>query len=331
MDRVGTFVDEVHRFVSRRVSNPTDAKDIAQQSLLQACQKFAAFRGGNLRGWLLTIARHLIADHYRAQRRFEFLEAGEAAQTEKELALQSRHDLVPEACANRERLRCYFQCISQHLRLEEQLAVLLADVHGYRDKDAAAELGLRLPTYKLLLHQARARLHGCAGGRCALVTAAGRPVGGDRGPNGQNGHTANARQTGPAIPIQGDRHAGQTHGIGPRNCPGRTPERAGGPPLDDGGRGLANGSNGWSSRANSAHWTSQRDCRAEVCCAGVNCGLGLKCCRVLPRLHALRNRLLEALGCGALLKTVEVAAGPLEGLMGLCRGTEMVMQVMVVL
>ena len=43
-------------------------------------------------------------------------------------------------------------CITRHLRLDAQVAVLLADVHGFSDEDSAAELDMTLPSFKLLLH-----------------------------------------------------------------------------------------------------------------------------------------------------------------------------------
>jgi len=117
----------------------------------------------------LTIARHLIVDYYRTQRRFEFVDTEDATLLEAETALQTDPEAVPESCANRDRLRCYFDCIAKSLPLEAQVAVLLADVHGNLDKDSAAAMGINLPSFKLLLHQGRARLHEVAGGRCALA------------------------------------------------------------------------------------------------------------------------------------------------------------------
>ena len=45
--------------------------------------------------------------------------------------------------------------------------MLLADAHAYRDRDSAAMLRMSMPSFKLLLHGARGRLHGIAreGGR----------------------------------------------------------------------------------------------------------------------------------------------------------------------
>jgi hypothetical protein len=57
--------------------------------------------------------------------------------------------------------------------------VLLADVYEYADKDAAALLHMTLPSYKLLLHEARVRVKEItAPGRTAAVPppASGRRI-----------------------------------------------------------------------------------------------------------------------------------------------------------
>jgi len=166
----------VHRFVARRIRNAADAADIAQQALLLALAKGSSRRGANASAWLFAIARNLIVDHYRVRGRFRFLEAAELADTEP--ALRTVPDVVYATCQQRERLRCWLDCVSRRLSLNEQLAVLLTDVYGYRDEESAAELGLPLPSFKLLLHRARTRLHAISGGSCALVGRA-SPAGAD--------------------------------------------------------------------------------------------------------------------------------------------------------
>ena len=170
MHRLELYAAEVHRFVERRVANVADAADIAQQTLVQACANLSTFRGDSLRAWLFTIAQNLIVDHYRAQKRFQFVEVERAALAETEPALHTAPGAVRVVCESRERLRCWLDCVTHRLRLEQQIAVLLADIYGYRDRDSAVVLSMSLPCFKLLLHGARARLHEVAGGSCALVS-----------------------------------------------------------------------------------------------------------------------------------------------------------------
>ncbi|MCX6925384.1 MAG: RNA polymerase sigma factor [Verrucomicrobia bacterium] len=169
LDSLESYVTSVHHFVARRVNNPWDAQDIAQQCLLLASAKLDSFRGENFQAWLFSIARNLVVDYYRGHDRRQSVEMDEAVQLEAEPALQTEPECVQSLCDSRERLRCWVSCISQRLRLEQQIALLLADVHGYRDKESAAELGVTVPCFKLLLHGARADLREIAGNGCGLV------------------------------------------------------------------------------------------------------------------------------------------------------------------
>jgi RNA polymerase sigma factor (sigma-70 family) len=176
-DADGMRLLEIHmsavcRFVAQRVSNPADAADISQETMRVASTKLETLRSRNPRNWLLGIARHLILDHYRAQNRFEWLELDTTAQKETEPALRTAQDVVPELCDCRESLRCWLHRLIQRLRPVEQVAVLLADVHGYRDKDSASLLHVSVPSFKLLLHDARAHLRDISQGRCTLVADA---------------------------------------------------------------------------------------------------------------------------------------------------------------
>jgi RNA polymerase sigma-70 factor, ECF subfamily len=148
-------VSRVYGFVAGRVANRADAADIAQQTLLLACAKRDSWRGQSYSAWLLAIARHLIADHYRAKKRFRFVDVD--GLQEKDPALQARAD-SGSLHETSERLTRWIDGITRRLRPEEQVAVLLADVYAYRDKDSAEVLRMSVPCFKLLLHGARARL-----------------------------------------------------------------------------------------------------------------------------------------------------------------------------
>lgn len=81
--------------------------------------------------------------------------------------------MVPAVCICRERLQWCTNCVRSKLPLEQRVAVLLGDFHGYSDKKSADMLALSLPSFKLLLHKARAVLHQRAGGQCPLVSKMG--------------------------------------------------------------------------------------------------------------------------------------------------------------
>jgi RNA polymerase sigma-70 factor (ECF subfamily) len=261
---------EVHRFVAQRIANKADAEDIAQQVLLQALANLSTFRGKNFRAWLFTISRHLIIDFYRARGRAQFVEVGEEALREAEPSLRTRHDAVHTRCDCRAWLGQWVECITQQLRLEEQVAVLLADVHGYSDRASAGKLSMTVPSFKLLLHGARARLNKVSGGCCVLLNSP------DDDGNGVN-------------------PGKQREGAEGRTCGGCAAARSKqSQTICHCSKGKRSATGALSSRSTSC-CVGCGGCLSSTCCFGVNCRLGIKCCRQAPRLLELRTRLLRAL------------------------------------
>jgi DNA-directed RNA polymerase specialized sigma24 family protein len=185
---------ELHRFVARSVANPDDAADIAQHVLLQACEELSNCRSENLWPWLFTIANHLIVDHYRAQNRFRFVELG-VALADTHPVLQSLPDTALSVCECNERLSSFLDVLTRWICMEHQVAVLLADVYGHRDKHSAAVLRMSLPSFKLLLHGARARLREIAGGNRVPVKKTSVPAC-DESASGNGSQRADPRKDG---------------------------------------------------------------------------------------------------------------------------------------
>lgn len=64
-------VDRVYRHVYYRVSNQADAEDITQEVFARAWKAIDKYKktGAPFITWLITIASHLIADHYRSRQK----------------------------------------------------------------------------------------------------------------------------------------------------------------------------------------------------------------------------------------------------------------------
>ena len=62
-------VKNVYRYVYARVGNRSDAEDLTSQTFFEALEKWPRYREeGKVGAWLLTIARHHVADFYRRRR-----------------------------------------------------------------------------------------------------------------------------------------------------------------------------------------------------------------------------------------------------------------------
>ena len=163
--------------MARRVPNPADAADISQQTLLLACTKLQTFRGERILAWLYAIAHHVIIDYYRSRNRFHFVALTPDSEADSEVALRTPIDSVIANYEFRQRLTAWRKDVAGELHLEHQVAVLLADVYGYQDKDSAAMLHMSVPSFKLLLHEARTRLK-----TVSASPSAGRATVAGRGP-----------------------------------------------------------------------------------------------------------------------------------------------------
>jgi RNA polymerase sigma factor (sigma-70 family) len=146
-------VDEVTRFVTRRVADPHLAADLTAEVFLAAIEAAARYRGsaGGPRTWLYGIARHLIAAEFRRsarERRAEGLIAGRRL-----LDADDVDRLVEKIDASR-RVRELHREL-QALPEGERAVLELVAVDGLTVAEAAAALGIRPVTARVRLHRAR--------------------------------------------------------------------------------------------------------------------------------------------------------------------------------
>jgi len=64
------YVDLVYRYVYYRVGTPQVAEDLTSETFLRALRRITSFtwQGRDVGAWFVTIARNLIADHYKSSR-----------------------------------------------------------------------------------------------------------------------------------------------------------------------------------------------------------------------------------------------------------------------
>jgi len=149
-------VDEVTRFVARRVADPQLVADLTAEVFLATIEAAARYRGsfGGPRTWLYGIARNVIAAEFRRsirERRAESLVAGRR--------LLDADDI--------ERLTAKIDALRQVRELHAELQALpegeravleLVSVDGLTVAEAAAALNIRQATARVRLHRARQAL-----------------------------------------------------------------------------------------------------------------------------------------------------------------------------
>ena len=153
-------VDEVTRFVARRVADPQLAADLTAEVFLAVIEAAAAYRGsfGGPRTWLFGIARNVIAAEFRRsvrERHVEGLVAGRRL-----LDADDVDRLVDkiDACRRVRELHGELQALPEG----ERAVLELVSVDGLTVAEAAAALNIRPVTARVRLHRARRALRSTA-------------------------------------------------------------------------------------------------------------------------------------------------------------------------
>ena len=151
-----THVDEVTRFVARRVADPHLVADLTAEVFLAVIEAAARYRGsfGGPRTWLYGIARNVIAAEFRR-----------SAREQRAESLIAGRRLLDADDVDRltERIDAFRQVRELHQVLralpEGERAVLeLVSVDGLTVTEAAAALNIRQVAARVRLHRARRAL-----------------------------------------------------------------------------------------------------------------------------------------------------------------------------
>ena len=166
-------------YVYRMVTLRQDAEDLLQDVLVRVLQSLPSFRGeARFKTWLFGIATHVCMDHLRAKKRWS-VEAQLHGQHDTEAdpnqmatldALIHSPDFVFEM---REHIAFCFSCISRTLEPEEQAAIMLREVLGFSNQEAAAMLEVSEPVFRHRLSSARSKMIGSYDGLCQLINKTG--------------------------------------------------------------------------------------------------------------------------------------------------------------
>jgi RNA polymerase sigma-70 factor (ECF subfamily) len=112
------------------------------------------FQEGNIRGWLLRIARNTCFDELRRRRRRPDCRAPQVSQS----ADVADSAAGPEAIVQSVERSAEILALVRELPAPQQHVVLLVDLHGYGYDEAARVLDVALGTVKSRLHRAHRAL-----------------------------------------------------------------------------------------------------------------------------------------------------------------------------
>ncbi|HEX4429628.1 MAG TPA: ECF subfamily RNA polymerase sigma factor, BldN family [Frankiaceae bacterium] len=145
------YVDLVYRYIYYRVGSPTLAEDLVSETFLRALRRIDSFtwQGRDFAAWLVTIARNLIADHFKSGRyRLEIttediLESGPAQTTD------GPESLVLDSLTNATLLSAV-----KKLNPEQQECIVLRFLQGLSVNETALAMGKNDGAIKALQYRA---------------------------------------------------------------------------------------------------------------------------------------------------------------------------------
>lgn len=162
------YVDPVYRFLYARVGNREDAEDLTSQVFVKAAHQLDGSRSSaSVASWLFTVARTVLADHWRrfyrspAQLTLDELVVADRPHDENAQPEQTHSELLVEA-------------VLRSLPPRYRRTLELRFLHGYSVDEAAAEMNVTSGNLKILQHRALAKA--AALGLPEMSTAADRNV-----------------------------------------------------------------------------------------------------------------------------------------------------------
>lgn len=136
-----------YNFARWLVRNNHDAEDIVQESFLKAYKAIDTFRGGDARGWMLSIVRNTAMNFLRGRKPEIPVESepeDHAPNPERGLLDQARREQVQRAISN--------------LAPEFREAIVLREIEDLSYKEIAAVLNIPIGTVMSRLSRARSLL-----------------------------------------------------------------------------------------------------------------------------------------------------------------------------
>lgn len=141
---VGTWADNVYRFILKNLRHEEDARDVVQTAFEKMWRNRADVDANRAKSYLFTVAYHQMIDHIRKVKRISLRE---------EFSEDSKVHHMP---ANN--LKKVLERALDRLNETQRSLVLLKDYEGYSYDEIGQITGLSESQVKVYLHRARVQL-----------------------------------------------------------------------------------------------------------------------------------------------------------------------------
>jgi len=145
------YVDQVYRYIVYRVASAQLAEDLTSETFLRALRRISSFtwQGRDVGAWFVTIARNLIADHYKSGRYRLELTTEDVSQSSAAPVQAGPENEVLEAMQNKVLLGAV-----KLLGAEQQECIVLRFLQGLSVSETAQVMGKNDGAIKALQYRA---------------------------------------------------------------------------------------------------------------------------------------------------------------------------------
>ncbi len=147
------YVDTVFRFVYFRVGNRQLAEDLTADTFVRALKRIGSFtwQGRDLGAWLVTIARNLVADHFKSGRYRLEVTTGDVLDADRE---DRGPEGSPEAAVVDHITNVALLTAVKQLNPEQQECIVLRFLQGFSVAETAHTMGKNEGAIKALQYRA---------------------------------------------------------------------------------------------------------------------------------------------------------------------------------
>lgn len=171
---------QLKSYILRMTTSLPETEDILQETYLKAHNNLDSFKGDStIKTWMFTIASNLARDFLKDKKRWPenapdiFKEAALSDQAFFGEQMQIRATSPHGNFEMKEHISLCFTCVSKSLPLEQQLVLLLKEVHGFKVKEIAAIIANTEAMVKYYLHVGRTKMEDVFDHRCSLINKKG--------------------------------------------------------------------------------------------------------------------------------------------------------------
>jgi RNA polymerase sigma-70 factor (ECF subfamily) len=147
------YVDTVFRFIYFRVGNRQLAEDLTSESFLRALKRIGTvtWQGRDLGAWLVTIARNLVADHFKSGRYRLEVTTGDVLDADRE---DRGPEGSPESAVVDHITNVTLLTAVKQLNPEQQECIVLRFLHGFSVAETAQAMSKNEGAIKALQYRA---------------------------------------------------------------------------------------------------------------------------------------------------------------------------------